>query len=349
MKIFLVGGYVRDELLGIKSKDKDFVVFDATEEEFLKRFPRAKKVGKKIPVYMVGRDQYTISEFKDIYEDLNSRDLTINAIAKDEKGRVYSHKISLEDLKDKILRAISYENFVKDPLRVIRAARFSAEFPDFKVDYELKRIMERVGGDKSLMSKIAKERVAVELIKGISAKKPSNFFSLLIETKGTSFWFEELNLLSHRMRWLDLMDEFSGKKEQVWIVLCYGFIENLDHKFKAKTCLVNMARRIGMPNLYMDYVKYFFDFYEASIDIFSQHPNTIRDTIITLKKKNMLFNFFYVLEYITNQKYLPDIENLANKVISIKLPEKFRGLGKKSGEILKKLQTQEIEEWLRSR
>ncbi len=349
MKIFLVGGCVRDELLGIKSKDRDFVVFDATEEEFLKRFPRAKKVGKKIPVYMVGRDEYTISEFKNIYEDLQSRDLTINAIAKDRKGNIYAHEKAIEDLKNRVLRAISYENFVADPLRVFRAARFSAEFPDFKVHDKLKEILRKVGGNRELLSKISKERVAVETQKAISARKPSNFFSLLIETNALGFWFEELKFLASKKRWLDLMDNFSGKKERVWLSLCYGFWENIKDKIEAKKHLLNMTKRIGMPNRYVTYGRYFFDYYEKAIDIFSKDASIIRDVVLTLKKKNMLDDFFSVLEIATGQRYLFHLNELAEKVTSIKLPEKYRGLGKKSSEILKKLQEKEIYKWLNSK
>lgn len=348
MKIYMVGGCVRDELLGIKSRDKDFVVFDATEEEFLKRFKKAKKVGKKIPVYMVGRHEYTISEYSDIYQDLLSRDLTINAIAKDKKGKLYGHDISFRDLSNRVLRAISHENFVKDPLRVIRAARFYAQFPDFSVDEELKVIMTEIGGNKKLMSKIAKERVAQEVIKALSSQKPSNFFSLIIETKATAHWFEELDLLKSKKRWLEEMDFFSRTKETVWMMLCYGFYENLDDSGNYKKYFLSMSKKIGMPNLYLDVGKNFLDFFPYTFDFFSQDMEIIRKTLTTLSKKNMLHMFFQVVERITNKRYLPKVEFIAKKILSIKLPEEFRGLGRKSGEILRKMQVQEIEKCLKS-
>ena len=82
----------------------------------------------------------------DIHEDLLHRDLTINAFAEDEDdGSIVSHPDAFGDLEKKILKPISEENFLNDPLRVFRAARFAAEFPDFRVHPELIRVMTQVG------------------------------------------------------------------------------------------------------------------------------------------------------------------------------------------------------------
>jgi tRNA nucleotidyltransferase (CCA-adding enzyme) len=301
MKIYLVGGYVRDELLGRCSKDKDYVIFDCSEKEFFKKFPYAKKVGKKIPVYLVGRDEYTISEFSNIYEDLMSRDLTINAIAKDMEGNIYAHPRALEDLKNKILRAISLENFIKDPLRVHRAARFAAQFPDFSVDPELLNIMNKVGGSRKLMEKISKERVAQEVIKAISAEKPSRFFSLLIKTKAISYWFEEIEKLEKNNKWIDIIEKVGKNEIRVWMALSYGFYLNLKDKNNALFYLKEMSRRIGLPKVIQKAGISFLEFYEQGIHFFFLSPSEIRDLIYILEKRGYLFPFFEVIEKITQK------------------------------------------------
>ncbi len=141
-------------------------------------FPGQKKVGKKISVYLIGRDEYTISKYQNIMDDLMSRDLTINAIAEDDKGRIYHHPLAIEDLKNRVLRAISRKNFEEDPLRVHRMARFYAQFPDFSVDINSLEIIRQVGGNIHLMKKISKERVSQEVSKAICAKKTIKLFFL---------------------------------------------------------------------------------------------------------------------------------------------------------------------------
>ena len=142
MKKYLVGGAVRDKILGREVHDRDFAIIGASREEFLKQYRGAKKVGRKDCVYIYKGEEYTLSDLSDIQEDLFHRDLTINAFAEDVKdGSIISHPNASNDLENKILRPVREENFLNDPLRVFRAARFAAEFPEFTVHPELIRIM----------------------------------------------------------------------------------------------------------------------------------------------------------------------------------------------------------------
>ncbi len=348
MKIYLVGGCVRDELLGKRCKDRDFVVFNCTEEEFFKRFPRAIKVGKKIPVYLVGRDEYTISEHDDIMEDLMDRDLTINAIAKDEKGKLYYHPTALRDLENKTLRAISFENFKKDPLRVHRVARFYAQFPDFSIEENTLLIMKEVGKDSLLMKSISKERVSEEVIKAIKAKKPSNFFSLLIDTKAISFWFEEVCPLDKVKFWKEIMDGFSPLEIEVWMGLCYGFLEGYGDIVLARENLKDMSKRIGLPKRIRKASDVFFTYFYDAKDIFLKPPEVIRDVLYPLDRKKFLIPLFRVIEKITNKEYIKGISILVHSIKNVKLPEEYRGLGPKSGEILRNRQIEEVKKSLKN-
>ena len=150
MKIYLVGGAVRDKLLGIEPKEKDWVVVGSTPQEMKEN--GFKQVGKDFPVfihpksgeeYALARTErkaghgYTGFEFDTnsnvtLEEDLERRDLTINAIAEDESGKLIDPFQGKKDIKNKKLRHVS-DSFSEDPLRVLRLARFMVKFPQFSV------------------------------------------------------------------------------------------------------------------------------------------------------------------------------------------------------------------------
>jgi tRNA nucleotidyltransferase (CCA-adding enzyme) len=148
MKIFVVGGFVRDKLLGITAKDKDYVVVGASVEAMLRLGFKA--VGKDFPVFLhpqtheeyalarterkitLGYQGFTFYTSPDITleEDLRRRDLTINALAMDEAGQIYDYFNGQQDLANRILRHTS-PAFLEDPLRVLRLARFMATLSHF--------------------------------------------------------------------------------------------------------------------------------------------------------------------------------------------------------------------------
>lgn len=151
MQIYLVGGAVRDELLGLPVTERDWVVVGARPEEMIKL--GYKPVGKDFPVFLhpQSHEEYALarterktgrgykgfhfyaSEEVSLIEDLKRRDLTINAIAKDSAGQLIDPFHGQQDLKDKILRHVS-PAFAEDPVRILRIARFAARFGDFTVD-----------------------------------------------------------------------------------------------------------------------------------------------------------------------------------------------------------------------
>jgi tRNA nucleotidyltransferase (CCA-adding enzyme) len=142
MKIYLVGGALRDKFLNIPIKDKDYVVVGGTPEEMVKK--GFKPIGKDFPVFIHPdtKDEYALARtekkigigyhgFKfyaspkvNLDEDLKRRDLTINAIAQDEDGNIYDPYNGQIDIKKRILRHVS-DAFIEDPLRVLRVARFA--------------------------------------------------------------------------------------------------------------------------------------------------------------------------------------------------------------------------------
>lgn len=196
MKVYLVGGAVRDELMGFPSNDNDYVVVGATEDELLGL--GYNKVGADFPVFLDDAgDQYALARkerktgrgylgFETTFDpsvtledDLFRRDLTINAIAKDvETGEIVDPFGGAKDLEQRILRHVSAA-FQEDPLRVVRLARFFARWNNFKIapeTVELARELVKSGE----LNDLADERFYAELEKTfIQSREPARFFQAL--------------------------------------------------------------------------------------------------------------------------------------------------------------------------
>ncbi len=194
-KTYAVGGAVRDELLGLPVKDQDFVVVGATLQAMLDAGYRP--VGKDFPVFLHPQthDEYALARTErktgagykgfvvhaspdiTLEEDLARRDLTINAIAKDVDGKLIDPFSGVADIKAKTLRHVSAA-FAEDPVRILRAARFSARFTDFAIAPETMALMRQMV-DNGEVDALVPERVWQELAKGLMEQKPSRMFEVL--------------------------------------------------------------------------------------------------------------------------------------------------------------------------
>ena len=195
MKVYAVGGTVRDDLLGIASGDHDWVVVGASPQQMLDAgyLP----VGRDFPVFLhpTTHDEYALARTErktapgyhgfvfhadagvTLDEDLQRRDLTINAMARDADGTLIDPCGGQRDLAAKLLRHVSLA-FAEDPVRILRLARFAARFADFTVAPEtlaLMRQMVAAGEVDALVS----ERVWQELSRGLMEARPSRMFEVL--------------------------------------------------------------------------------------------------------------------------------------------------------------------------
>lgn len=195
MQVYCVGGAVRDELLGLRVQDRDFVVVGSTPSEM--ESAGYKPVGKDFPVFLHPntRDEYALARTErktakgykgfqvhadpdvTLEQDLARRDLTINAIAKDESGNLIDPYSGIQDLKDKVLRHVSLA-FAEDPVRILRAARFAARFVDFEVAPLTMDLMREMV-EKGEVDALVPERVWQEISKGLMEEKPSRMFEVL--------------------------------------------------------------------------------------------------------------------------------------------------------------------------
>lgn len=197
MKTYLVGGAVRDKLLGIEVTDRDFVVVGATPEQMVEA--GFTPVGADFPVFLHpetkeeyalarterksgrGYKGFTVYSAPDVSleDDLRRRDLTINAMAEDEDGTIIDPFGGQEDLRNGVLRHVS-DAFAEDPVRILRVARFAARFArwGFKVAHSTNKLMRQMV-DNGEVDYLVPERVWAELERALGEDRPSQFFKVL--------------------------------------------------------------------------------------------------------------------------------------------------------------------------
>ena len=208
---YCVGGAIRDELLGLPVKDRDFVVVGATPEHMTQA--GFKPVGKDFPVFLHPQthEEYALARTErktakgykgfQVYaapdvtleQDLSRRDFTINAIAKAADGTLTDPFDGQADMRAKVLRHVS-DAFVEDPVRILRAARFLARFTDFTLAPETLQLMQQMVADGEVDA-LVPERVWQELARGLMEARPSRMFETLRTCGALQRIFPELNAL----------------------------------------------------------------------------------------------------------------------------------------------------------
>ncbi len=245
MKTFVVGGAVRDELLGLPVADRDWVVVGATPEEMSRQGFRP--VGRDFPVFLHpqtheeyalarterksgrGYKGFTVYSAPDVTleQDLARRDLTINAIAKDEAGRLIDPYGGERDLRAGVLRHVS-EAFEEDPVRILRVARFVARF-GFRVAEETQALMRRMV-DSGEADHLVPERVWQEFCRGLMEPQPERMFEAL----------ERCGLRARLLPELEKVPKvFSGPLPVRFAVLCWPL---------AEAAIEALCERLKVPN-----------------------------------------------------------------------------------------------------
>ncbi len=211
-QIYLVGGAVRDELLDLPIKDKDFLVVGSSPKEMLKK--GFKEVGQDFPVFLhpTTGEEYALARTErksgkgykgfsvdfspdiTIEQDLIRRDLTINAMAKADDDSIIDPFNGQQDLKNRVLRHVS-PAFAEDPLRVLRVARFAARFYHlgFTIAQETLELMRQLA--ESEMSELTAERVWQETQRSLETESPWIYFQVLRECGALKALIPELDKL----------------------------------------------------------------------------------------------------------------------------------------------------------
>ncbi|MBO5566520.1 MAG: multifunctional CCA addition/repair protein [Succinivibrio sp.] len=213
MQTYLVGGAVRDKLLGIKNSDRDYVVVGSNVDEMLSL--GFSQVGHDFPVFLHPKthEEYALARTESkngkgylgftcdfnssitLEEDLLRRDLTINAIAMKEDGSLIDPYGGVHDLKLRILRHVS-PAFAEDPLRVLRVCRFAAKFAHlgFKIAPETRELMQQMAASGEL-SALTPERVWIELEKALKTADPEVFIIKLRRVGALRYVLPEVDAL----------------------------------------------------------------------------------------------------------------------------------------------------------
>jgi tRNA nucleotidyltransferase (CCA-adding enzyme) len=211
MKIYTVGGAVRDRLLGRPVVDRDHVVIGATPDDMVAQ--GFQPVGKDFPVFLHpatheeyalarterksgrGYKGFTVYATPDVTleEDLRRRDLTINAMAEDEAGMLVDPYGGQRDLAARVFRHVS-EAFAEDPVRILRVARFAARFADFAVAPETNALMRRMV-DNGEVDALVPERVWQEVARGLMEARPARMFRVLRDCGALARLFPEIDRL----------------------------------------------------------------------------------------------------------------------------------------------------------
>ena len=246
MDTYLVGGAVRDRLLGLEVTEHDFVVVGATPEAMLRL--GYKPVGRDFPVFLhpdtseeyalarterkvgPGHQGFAFHASPDVTleDDLLRRDLTINAIAEDTDGSLIDPRGGQADIKARKLRHVS-DAFAEDPLRILRLARFHARFVHlgFSVAPETLALVQQMVDAKAL-TELSSERILGELNKALGTPDPAAFFRLLAEVGATEQLWPEITA--------DAVDELAARED----------LTDPEHRF---VCLVHRADEAAITAL----------------------------------------------------------------------------------------------------
>jgi tRNA nucleotidyltransferase (CCA-adding enzyme) len=213
MDIFLVGGAVRDKLLGLPVKDQDWVVTGATPDDLVRL--GYTPVGKDFPVFLhpETHEEYALARTErktaagyhgfqfhadqnvTLEQDVKRRDLTINALAEDSEGRVLDFVGGKKDLEKRLLRHVS-PAFAEDPVRILRIARFAARFAPlgFKVAGSTMSLMRNMV-DTGEVDALVPERVWQEMVRALAEPAPQVFIEVLRECGALKVLFPEIERL----------------------------------------------------------------------------------------------------------------------------------------------------------
>ena len=284
MKIYKVGGAVRDSLLKKSPEDTDWVVVGANENHLLKM--GFNRVGKDFPVFLhpETKEEYALARLErktgegylgfetiahesvTLEEDLSRRDFTVNAMASDESGNIIDPYGGLNDLRKCILRHVT-EAFLEDPLRILRGARFAAKLNFSIADETITIMMEMVAKDQ--LAELKAERVWSEFQRAMVTDRPLAFFKVLAQCRALPNLFPEFNPLfgeyfngeSHSqgtsiLSLLDRRDRLERDSELIFAVISRAlFLHNRQNRTLTSSQMSSFCDRLKVPKKFKTIAK----------------------------------------------------------------------------------------------
>lgn len=323
METYLVGGAVRDRLLGLPGQDRDYVVVGATPEDMTARGFRM--VGADFPVFLhpETKEEYALARTErksgrgykgftvyagpdvTLEQDLERRDLTINAMAEDAHGKLIDPFGGARDLKQGILRHVSAA-FVEDPLRVLRVARFAARF-GFAIARETLDLMRAIVAQGEMEALVA-ERVWVEIDRALGEQRPRRFFEVLRECGALQRLLPELDALFgvpqspehhpeidtgiHTLLVLDQAVRLSPDPKVRFAALLHDlgkgdtppaeWPKHHGHEERSVARVEALSRRLRVPNEYRDLARLVARYHPHCLRVAELRASTLLDTLEAL-------------------------------------------------------------------
>ncbi|OAT19550.1 tRNA nucleotidyltransferase [Buttiauxella gaviniae ATCC 51604] len=319
MKIYLVGGAVRDGLLRLPVKDKDWVVVGATPQEMLDA--GYQQVGKDFPVFLhpKSREEYALARTErksgqgytgftcyaapdvTLEQDLLRRDLTINAIAQDERGEFIDPYNGRVDIEKRLLRHVS-PAFNEDPLRVLRVARFAARYAhlNFQIAPETQALMSAMAANGEL-EHLTPERVWKETENALTSRNPQVYFDVLRKCGALKVLFPEIDALFgvpapekwhpeidtgiHVLMTLSIAAQLSPEVDVRFATLCHDLGKGLTpkefwprhhgHGPAGVKLVERLCQRMRVPNEIRDLAKLVAEYHDLIHTIAILQPKTI--------------------------------------------------------------------------
>lgn len=372
MRYFLAGGAVRDILLGLVPVEFD-IVFDGSPEDMASGHASVYRVGKTAATYIVGgRDHVPLTG--SIPEDLLARDCTINALLMDEGGVIHALPQTFADLRDGIIRHASPDAFRKDPVRVFRAARFTATLPGFSIAEETVPVM-RDAAARPEFAAIAAERVGKECMKAMAGHIPGNFLRALATADALEPWFAPLGegkdipagpqrfhgtntILDHTVTVMnaiarEVMMDKADRALGAWMALCHDLGKlttpkdmlprHIGHEFRGQALAEALAKRLRFPRRWEKAGVLSAALHMKAGQYTILRPGTKVDLLHTLAVNRIFAPFAALVMADAGDRSLSGaMRRDMDAMLAVSLPEKWRNKGAESAAELRRLRSRAV-------
>lgn len=361
MRWYLVGGAVRDLLLGRTPQERD-MAFTGDVQDFLREYPQARAVGRGVEVCLLDGVECMPLRGGSLEADLRARDLTINALAVDEHGRLFAHPEALADLTAGVLRPASPQAFAQDPARVFRLARFAATFPDFTLHAEA---LAQARQARHMLPALPAERVGNEVRKALRAARPSRFAQVLDQAGVLSPWLAELEGAAHvpagpaprhtgtvLEHVSAVMDAAAGDELAVWMALCHDLGKtatdprilphHYGHETRGAVLAQALGRRLALPARHIRAGVLAALLHMKGGRFHVLRPGTRRDLLHAVHSAGLDQPFWKMVDADAGADVSGPALRALKAMLEARLPPEWRNRGKASGERLRALQCRRL-------
>ena len=335
MKFYLVGGAVRDELLQLPIKERDWVVVGGSTDEMKRQ--GFQLVGKEFPVFLhpKTREEYALARIErktepgykgfavdassdvSLAEDLLRRDLTINAMARDQEGNLIDPYGGKKDLANKILKHVS-PAFKEDPVRILLVARFMARYQHlgFQIDPSTMELMRDMVANGEVNALVA-ERVFKELDRALGEPNPEAFFMTLADCGALWILFPGLTIPGKGVTALKAANDISPKAVVRFAALLYQYPEcDTNHLSSIK----ELCRRYRTPVYYQELAELAHKHYQTAFNFLSLSPDELLTFFYALdifRRMERFVDFLAVIQAIDGKIDVPTLKAKADIVCAV--------------------------------